>query len=108
MWRTASTAELSQVHIVANGASADVWIRTDIETVEDEDGTHYEANETHGVFSPAPTVEQVEASLSQWIARCEAQNKSDAEVIAELGEASVRNAALLEYVAVMADVELPE
>ncbi len=108
MWRTASTAELSQVHIVANGSAADVWIRTDIETVEDEDGTHYEANETHGLFSPPPTEAEVEANLSLWISLCEAQNKTEEEVMRELGEASVRNAALLEYVAVMADVELPE
>ena len=86
MRHTANTAGLAPVQIEPNGhGGADVWLRINIEETTDEDGNPcWEADETHGIVSPVPTVEEIEADFVSWWVRLEERVKSDKEMIAEL------------------------
>ena len=86
MWHTGNTAGIDSVHIEPNGyGGADVWLRINIEQTTDEEGNpQWEADETHGVVSPVPTVAEIEADFATWWGLLEEQNRTDSERIAEL------------------------
>lgn len=86
MWPTANSAGLTPVQIVPNGSGgADVWLRINIEQTTDHEGNpQWTADETHGVVSPVPTAEEIEADFDAWWERLESGNRTEREIIADL------------------------
>ena len=71
MYRVRSADKLDGVLMIVNGNSTEVWLRRNIERVEDEDGTHWEADEVRGevdaTTSGAYIAANFDALWDEWV-----------------------------------------
>lgn len=113
MYHTASATELTPVLVEPNGSGgADVWLRTNIETREEEtdDGTQtiWEADEIHGTVGWVPTAQEVEEDLDQWIETFERAAMTVPERIEEIYAMAERAQAQADFTAILTDTEVGE
>ena len=93
MVRTKSATPLDAVQVERRGLVNDVWLRTDIEQIEEEIGeglsqTMWEAFEVYGTVPASVTAEEIEDDFDDWWARFVDEAMTDAERLAQVKNAT--------------------
>jgi hypothetical protein len=112
MVRTKSATPLDAVQVERRGLVNDVWLRTDIEQIEEEIGeglsqTMWEAFEVYGTVPASVTAEEIEDDFDDWWARFEDEAMTDAEKLADARDmAQVNGDAIEELAELVAEGEV--
>lgn len=113
MVHTQSATELTAVLVepVFLGASVNVWLRKNIETVEVDLGDGltqqmWEADEVSGCIAAPMTAAEIEEDFDEWWDALERASKTDAEKIQEAYDLAEQAAAQAWFTAVMTDTEV--
>ena len=106
MVHTKSATPLDAVKLERRGLINDVWLRRDIEEIEEEieDGlsqTMWEAIEVYGTVPASVTAEEVADDFDEWWTRFEDEAMTDAERIADARDMAMTNGDAIEELAEM-------